>query len=153
VKVEGVVKVEKAGQDGDSTAAMESKTADAADSAPTSAPAAAAAEEGEEYVNMFWLDAAENNGILYLFGKIPVSDPAVAGAAGGAGAGAGAGGNTKRFVSCCVVVSGSERNLFVLPRIVPDTFKEDGSAARKGAGEVYQELNSLLGNVRQNSSS
>jgi len=41
--------------------------------------------EGEEYVNMFYIDAAENNGVIYLFGKLPVQEPVSAGAAGSAG--------------------------------------------------------------------
>ncbi|KAJ1425666.1 ribonuclease H-like domain-containing protein [Ochromonadaceae sp. CCMP2298] len=101
-------------------------------------------EKGEEYVNMFWLDAAENNGVLYLFGKIAVNDlqpPPGAPAQAPAQAQAQ---TQKRYVSCCVVVHGSERNLFVLPRSAPDTFKEDGSAARLGMADVYKELSSML---------
>lgn len=96
--------------------------------------ATAAAAQGEEYVNMFWLDAAENNGIVYLFGKVPLIPEA------GAPASA-----PRKFVSCCVAVHGSERNLFVLPRLVPDTFKEDGTPARLGMADVYKELSTLLG--------
>ena len=106
--------------------------AHSADAATATADAA-----GEEYVNMFWLDAAENNGVLYLFGKVPLHSDAQ-----GQPLPSGA---PRRFVSCCVAVHGCERNLFVLPRLVPDTFKEDGTAARLGMADVYKELNSLLG--------
>ena len=41
--------------------------------------AAAAAQQGEEYVNIFYLDAAENNGVIYLFGKLPIQDGTGAG--------------------------------------------------------------------------
>jgi hypothetical protein len=47
-----------------------------------------------------------------------------------------------------VAVHGSERNLFVLPRLVPDTFKEDGTPARLGMADVYKELSSVLGKRR-----
>ena len=90
-------------------------------------------EPAEEYVNMYWLDASENNGLLYLFGKVPINQtPPNSGAA------------SQKFVSCCVVVHGSERNLFVLPKVSPDTFKEDGTACRVGMSEVYQEITSIL---------
>jgi hypothetical protein len=108
---------------------------------PTEATTAegAAAAQGEDHVNMFWLDAAENNGVLYLFGKLPLLPEA------GAPASA-----PKKFVSCCVQVHGCERNLFVLPRLVPDTFKEDGTAARMPMVDVYKELSSMLGKSPRN---
>lgn len=86
------------------------------------------AMEPEEYVNMYWLDASESNGLLYIFGKVPITDDA----------------GVKRFVSCCVVVHGSERNLFVLPRCTVDTFKEDGTPERVNMGEVHKEISSIL---------
>lgn len=104
-------------------------------------------DKGEEYVNLFWLDATENNGVIYLFGKLPVNDaPAVpAGASQGQSQGSQASQGPRRFVSCCVAIHGCERNLFVLPRLVPDTFKEDGTQARLGMADVYKELSSMLG--------
>ena len=84
--------------------------------------------EPEEYVNMYWLDASESNGLLYIFGKVPITDDT----------------GVKRFVSCCVVVHGSERNLFVLPRCTVDTFKEDGTPERVNMGEVHKEISSML---------
>jgi hypothetical protein len=110
---------------------LHAKTSEAA--AVEGVPAA----QGEDYVNMFWLDAAENNGVLYLFGKLPLLPEA------GTPASA-----PKKFVSCCVQVHGCERNLFVLPRLVPDTFKEDGTAARMPMVDVYKELSSMLGKSR-----
>lgn len=109
-------------------------------------------DKGEEYVNLFWLDATENNGVLYLFGKLPVNDapPAVApgasqGSSQSSATTASAAAGPRRFVSCCVAVHGCERNLFVLPRLVPDTFKEDGTPARLGMADVYKELSGMLG--------
>lgn len=86
-------------------------------------------EPSEQYVRMYWLDATELNGVIYLFGRVPVAsaDPK----------------QPPRFVSCCAIVQGCERNLFVLPRAKPDEFK-DGSAVRVSAGEVYQEVSKLL---------
>lgn len=85
----------------------------------------------EEYVNIFWLDACENNGLIYLFGKLPVNDDED---------------GLKRYVSCCVVIHGSDRNLFVLPKKVGtgDTYKEDGQISRMSMGSVHQELSSIL---------
>ena len=59
--------------------------------------------EKENSINMFWFDATEQNGIIYLFGK--VWNPP-----------------TKSHLSTCVTVKNIERNLFVLAR----KFKHDG---------------------------
>eukprot|EP00981_Chlorochromonas_danica_P004507 scaffold911_cov162-Ochromonas_danica.AAC.10 len=86
-------------------------------------------EGGDSYVKMFWMDATEINGVVYLFGRVPVT---------------GADGKIKNYVSACAVVQGCERNLFVLPRQVPGRFKENGSPLRVGMAEVYNELSHLL---------
>lgn len=52
-------------------------------------------DDGSMY--MFWIDAYEKNGVVYLFGKVFSKSTGV-------------------YTSCCVVVNGIERNLFVLPR-------------------------------------
>ena len=82
----------------------------------------------EEYMSMYWLDASENNGIIYLFGKVDATPP-----------------NTKekRYVSCCVAVHGSERNLFVLPRATGGN-RADGSLVRAGFSEVHRELTEMM---------
>jgi DNA polymerase alpha subunit A len=72
---------------------------------------------GEEYVPMFWIDAAEVNGIIYLFGKVIISEP----------------GMPKQFVSCCASVHGTERNLFVLAKAIGGC-NPDGSVARFAFG-------------------
>lgn len=58
---------------------------------------------------MFWLDASEENGTIYLTGKVAVS------AQGTGDAGDQAAGPTT-FVSACVAVHGIEREVLVLPR-------------------------------------
>ncbi|KAJ1730945.1 DNA-directed DNA polymerase alpha catalytic subunit pol1, partial [Coemansia sp. Benny D160-2] len=55
-----------------------------------------------DVVHMYWLDALEKNGALYLVGKTRTD-------------------NGSEYQSCCVKVSGIERNVFLLPRIDPAT--------------------------------
>ena len=83
--------------------------------------------EPQEYVPMYWTDATETNGIIYLFGRVAVVEP----------------GLPKRFTSCCVAVHGSERNLFVLPKKT-EGFKPDGTPMRAGLDKVYADVNKLL---------
>ena len=52
-------------------------------------------EEGETFIDFFWMDIAERNGDILLFGKVPYK--------GG-------------FVSASAMVTGNKRNLFVLPK-------------------------------------
>ena len=53
-------------------------------------------EDGSTSMDFFFMDATENNGVVYLFGKVKVGDG--------------------QYVSCVTSVYGCERNLFVLPR-------------------------------------
>lgn len=82
---------------------------------------------GEEYVPMFWTDAAELSGVVYLFGKIVVNEP----------------GGSRRFMSCCVAVHGCERNLFVLPRKLEGQHS-DGSEVRAKMTDVYNDIRQIL---------
>lgn len=82
----------------------------------------------EEYMSMYWLDACENGGIIYLFGKVDVSP---------------ADSKERRYVSCCVAVHGSERNLFVLPRATGGN-RADGSLVRAGFSDVHRELTEMM---------
>lgn len=83
----------------------------------------------EDYIALYWLDATEVNGVVYLFGKVAINEP----------------GATRRFVSCCVAVHGCERNLFVLPKVVdPDVYNSDGTQTRASMANVYAEVNKLL---------
>jgi len=76
-------------------------------------------EEGEKYVDVFWMDAVERRGDIYLYGK--VASPTV----------------PDQFVSCCVLVKGNMRNLFVLPR-------RDESGDYVDMIKVHQELKGIL---------
>jgi DNA polymerase alpha subunit A len=99
-----------------------------------STPVEGLGDAGEEYVDMYWLDACENNGIIYLFGKVPLQEP-----------NSKSGQPVARFVSCCVVVHGLERNLFVLPKVMPnDSYDKDGKPCRMSMSEVYKEINSIM---------
>ena len=72
--------------------------------------------EDRKYIDMYWIDVQEKNGVVYLYGKTSV------------------GGN---FVSCCAVVKNNARNLFVLPRK-----KEDGE--EYGLMDVHAEMRGVL---------
>lgn len=55
---------------------------------------------------MFWLDATEQNGTVYLIGKVAVPSTSASGEA------------TTSYLSACVAVHGIEREVLVLPRCV-----------------------------------
>ncbi|KAJ2707801.1 DNA-directed DNA polymerase alpha catalytic subunit pol1, partial [Coemansia spiralis] len=90
---------------------------------PAAGPAQAAPQQdstdaagpGDELL-MYWIDVLEKNGNLYVVGKT---------FAGGA------------FRSCCLRVSGIERNVFLLPRIDPAT------GERFAIVDVHRELDAL----------
>ncbi|KAJ1906199.1 DNA-directed DNA polymerase alpha catalytic subunit pol1 [Coemansia sp. IMI 209127] len=54
-------------------------------------------EAAGDVVHLYWIDALEKNGALYLIGKVRAAGQA--------------------YQSCCVKVSGLERNVFLLPRV------------------------------------
>ncbi|CAM9638000.1 unnamed protein product, partial [Hapterophycus canaliculatus] len=58
-------------------------------------------------MRMYWLDATEQNGTIYLIGKVAVQSTPTA--AGGSEA-------TTSYLSTCVAVHGIEREVLVLPR-------------------------------------
>ncbi|KAL7554501.1 hypothetical protein ACHAWF_017956 [Thalassiosira exigua] len=123
----------------------------------TEEPAEAMEVEGEEeeekpeprsYVDLFWLDAHERNGVVSLYGKVKVPVDGK-----GKGKDKGKDKSEEAFVyqSCCVVVPGNERNLFVLPRVLPkdgdddeEDEGEDGERQRRAIGDVYDEMRSVL---------
>lgn len=70
-------------------------------------------------LRMYWIDAFERNGTVYLFGKVPTAP------------------GSQQHKSCCVKVSGIERNMFLLPCINPDT-KE-----RFTAMDMYSEFGTI----------
>lgn len=92
----------------------------------------------EEFLNMWWMDATEIHGTIYLFGKVLLNDNKPV--QGGSGSGSAA--PVKRFVSCCVAVHGVERNLFVLPRVVSTDV--GGDPVRASFTDVHKELTSML---------
>eukprot|EP00554_Chaetoceros_debilis_P005310 CAMPEP_0194075076 /NCGR_PEP_ID=MMETSP0149-20130528/2112_1 /TAXON_ID=122233 /ORGANISM="Chaetoceros debilis, Strain MM31A-1" /LENGTH=1588 /DNA_ID=CAMNT_0038755433 /DNA_START=89 /DNA_END=4855 /DNA_ORIENTATION=- len=51
------------------------------------------------YLDMYWTDAHESNGVVYLYGKTAV------------------GKSNDNYVSCCAVIHHNMHNLFVLPRV------------------------------------
>ncbi|KAL7750259.1 DNA-directed DNA polymerase alpha catalytic subunit pol1 [Sorochytrium milnesiophthora] len=75
-------------------------------------------------LDMFWIDAYERSGIVYLFGKILNTA-------------------TQSFISCCVTVRNIERNLFFLPR--PKKLDEEGHVTDLDVEpfDVYKEVNAM----------
>lgn len=75
-------------------------------------------EDEQRYIDLFWMDAVERKGDIHLFGKVEIppteSDDAAA-----------TKNNVKRYVSCCIVVKGNLRNLFVLPRKIPNPDRDE----------------------------
>ncbi|KAJ3276787.1 DNA-directed DNA polymerase alpha catalytic subunit pol1 [Terramyces sp. JEL0728] len=75
-----------------------------------------------ENLYMFWIDAFEKDGAVYLFGKVE---------------------SNGTFVSCCVQVKNIERNLFLLPR----KFKLDDNRNETdypvSLGDVYLEFDEI----------
>ncbi|KAI8319863.1 hypothetical protein GQ54DRAFT_22048 [Martensiomyces pterosporus] len=83
--------------------------------------AAATAMSTGDALQIYWIDAMEKGGNIYLFGKVP-SNPKSPSAT---------------YQSCCVKVSGLERNVFLLPRIDAST------GERFPALEVHREFESM----------
>ena len=87
--------------------------------------------EGEspyEFLDMFYIDAIEMNGVIYLFGKVLLNNPNA---------------KEKMYVSTCVQVHGNERNLFVLPRGTGQ-HNLDGTEVRAEMQHVFGDLKKLL---------
>ena len=92
-------------------------------------------EPEEDFLHMYWLDATEVRGVVYLFGKVAITEEEE-----------GRGGEktkSTRYVSACVAISGCERNLFVLPRATGET-AANGSPVRASLAEVHQEISRIL---------
>lgn len=73
-------------------------------------------KDDKSFVDMYWIDAYESNGNVYLYGKTPHED---------------------NFISCCAVVRNNLHNLFVLPRK-----KENGE--EYSLMEVHGEMKGVL---------
>ncbi|KAL7538616.1 hypothetical protein ACHAWF_006148 [Thalassiosira exigua] len=94
------------------------------------------------YIDLFWIDAHERNGVVSLYGKVKVPID-------GKDNDNDNDGETFAYQSCCVVVPGNKRNLFVLPRVLPKDGSEgdeedDGQRQRYAIGDVYAEMESVL---------
>lgn len=89
------------------------------------------AESGDTYLDLYWMDAWEQNGAVYLFGKVAVQPPA------------GSPENTPvSHVSCCAVVKNLQRCMFVLPRALPGNEVDDqtGKLKRFAWPDVHKEV-------------
>ncbi|KAJ2777982.1 DNA-directed DNA polymerase alpha catalytic subunit pol1 [Coemansia interrupta] len=86
----------------------------------SSAPAPDANHDGSSDVLVYWLDASETRGTVYLFGKtMSRTSPG-------------------EFESCCVSVGGIERNVFLLPAV-----RDAATGERFGAMDVHKEVEAL----------
>ena len=81
-------------------------------------------DDGNSYLDLFWIDLAERNGDILLFGKVALP-------------------NNKKtsYISACIVVTGNLRNLFVLPRA---TTADDGDTTTANMTDVHTEIHQLL---------
>ncbi|KAF9923095.1 DNA polymerase alpha catalytic subunit [Linnemannia zychae] len=75
-------------------------------------------------LRMYWIDACEVRGIVYLFGKVLQK-------------------STNTYVSCCVAVHNMERNLFVLPRPRRVNSKGEETNIEVDMADVYTEFDSI----------
>ena len=82
-------------------------------------------KEGEKYIDMFWMDIAERNGDVLVFGKVPMEQTMANGK------------TTTQYVSCCATVKNNVRNLFVLP-------KKDDNGEYESMMNVHSEVKSIL---------
>jgi DNA polymerase Pol2 len=94
-------------------------------SAPTNPEAATNLEsfvetqEEDRHIDFYWMDATERKGDIFLYGKVASQQ------------------DKTKFVSCCAIVKGNLRNLFVLPRK-----NEQGDYV--DMMQVHQELKGIL---------
>ena len=82
-------------------------------------------KDGEKYIDMFWMDIAERNGDILVFGKVPVEQKMANGK------------TTTQYVSCCATVKNNVRNLFVLP-------KKNEEGEYESMMNVHSEVKSIL---------
>eukprot|EP00043_Microstomoeca_roanoka_P012767 m.124092 g.124092 ORF g.124092 m.124092 type:complete len:1520 (+) comp15585_c0_seq2:94-4653(+) len=86
--------------------------------------------EGEQVLHFYWFDAYElpfdaKSDSIYLFGKVFVE-------------------SVSDYVSCCIVVHGLERNLFVLPREYKLDARGQPTNEVVEMTDVYEEVDSIL---------
>eukprot|EP00536_Pseudo-nitzschia_multiseries_P002404 jgi/Psemu1/322530/estExt_fgenesh1_pg.C_320004 len=115
-------------------------------------------EEPKRFVDFYYLDAAERrNGDVHLFGKVAVPDDSNNSNNNSSNNPNNKNPNRTKFVSCCAVVKGNLRNLFVLPRKIPieERTEDDGEDNEDdnnnnnnneycGWDKVHQELKGII---------
>ncbi|KAF9187397.1 DNA-directed DNA polymerase alpha catalytic subunit pol1 [Haplosporangium sp. Z 767] len=81
-------------------------------------------KEEDGTLRMYWIDACEVKGVVYLFGKVLQRA-------------------SKKYISCCVAVHNMERNLFVLPR--PHRVDQHGNETdiEVDMADVYTEFDTI----------
>ena len=113
-------------------------------------------QEPRSYIDLFWLDASDHNGVVYLYGKVKV--PLANATTDKASSYDAADKNSSKegpvrqpdiYQSCCVTIPNNQRNLFVLPRFQSSsTSNKDHDPTqeqdRYPIAEVYTELKSVL---------
>ncbi|KAG9067392.1 DNA-directed DNA polymerase alpha catalytic subunit pol1 [Linnemannia hyalina] len=81
-------------------------------------------KEEDGTLRMYWIDACEIRGVVYLFGKVLQK-------------------STNTYVSCCVAVHNMERNLFVLPRSHRVDSEGKKTNVEVEMADVYTEFDSI----------
>ena len=100
------------------------ETSDAAAAAAANLESVIQEKVGEKYLDMFWMDVAERNGDILVFGKVPIEQTAN-------------GKTTVSYVSCCATVKNNVRSLFVLP-------KKKNNGEYESMMDVHTEIKSVL---------
>ena len=72
----------------------------------------------------YWIDAKEERGTVYLFGKVQVHGDQAAGSSS-------TGASEPQYTSCCVVVKNINRSMFVLPKLTGEN-DDEGNPKRYG---------------------
>jgi DNA polymerase alpha subunit A len=76
------------------------------------------------HIDFYWMDATERKGDIFLYGKVASQQ------------------DKTKFVSCCAIVKGNLRNLFVLPRKNKNNNDDEGDYV--DMMQVHQELKAIL---------
>ncbi|KAG0269216.1 DNA polymerase alpha catalytic subunit [Actinomortierella ambigua] len=89
----------------------------------------ASCAEPDGTLRMYWIDACDVRGVVYVFGKVFQR-------------------TTKTYVSCCAIVKNLKRNLFVLPRPKRVNSKGEELAQEVTMVDVYTELDEICRSQR-----
>ncbi|KAF9357147.1 DNA-directed DNA polymerase alpha catalytic subunit pol1 [Mortierella sp. NVP85] len=82
-------------------------------------------KEEDGTVRMYWIDACEVRGVVYIFGKVLQKA-------------------SNNYISCCVAVQNMERNLFVLPRDKRVDGQGNETDIEVDLADVYSEFDKIL---------